>query len=67
MHYLPTWIGHLLPKMDLQDFFPIGLEINKGALVYGNMSTHHLLALEFQNAEGTYGTVQVPLNHISVT
>ena len=56
---LISWFKRQLPSVSRTDFFPVGIELVKGALIYGNPSTHNLLAIEFQRAEGTYGVVQV--------
>ena len=54
-----SWIRCQLPNLDPKGIFPVGIEVNKGAIVCGNMSTPNLLVTEFQRAEGIFGVVQV--------
>ena len=39
----------------------MGLEVSKGAIICGNVSTPNLLIAEFSEAQGTYGIVQVSI------
>jgi len=48
-----------MPSFDSKDLLPIGIRIQKGAIILGNPSTPTLLVSEFQNAIGTYGVVPV--------
>ncbi|KAK2463228.1 hypothetical protein APHAL10511_004883 [Amanita phalloides] len=52
------WMKNQLPKLDLMDLFPIGIEGIQGVIVLGNQSTPYLFVSEFQRAEGAYGYVQ---------
>lgn len=62
-----SWAKQEMPSMDPKDLLPVGIEVYKGAIVCGNASTPNLLVAEFQQAEGTYGIVQVRRSQISFT
>ncbi|KZT28945.1 hypothetical protein NEOLEDRAFT_1057065 [Neolentinus lepideus HHB14362 ss-1] len=52
-----TWVKGQLPRLDPTDFLPLGIEVNKAAIICGNASTRNLLVVEFKDAEGTFGIV----------
>ncbi|KAH7874742.1 uncharacterized protein C8R40DRAFT_1171340 [Lentinula edodes] len=54
---LVTWIRGQLPNLDPKDLLPLGIDINKGAIICGNPSTPNLLVAEFQHGSGTFGIV----------
>ena len=54
-----SWIRNQMPSFDSKDLLPLGIKIQKGAIILGNASTPTLLVAEFQNAIGTYGVVPV--------
>ena len=54
-----AWIRSQLPSLDPKDLLPLGIEVEKGAIVIGNESTPSLLVAEFARSEGTYGVVSV--------
>lgn len=54
-----TGIRKQLPNLDPKDLLPIGVEVTKGAIICGNMSTPELLVAEFFSTRGTYGIVPV--------
>ena len=54
-----TWVKRQLPNLDPKDLLPLGIEVDKGAIICGNSSTPNLLVAEFQRTEGTFGIVEV--------
>ncbi len=54
-----TWLRNQKPSFDGKDLLPLGIDIQRGAIIMGNRSTPNLLVAEFQNAFGTYGIVPV--------
>lgn len=53
------WIKSQLPTLEITDFLPVSIEVEKGAILCGNVSTPNLLVAEFKSAEGTFGVVPV--------
>ena len=53
-----VWVQGQLPSLDPKNLLPISIEVTKGAITIGNVSTPNLLVAEFQRAEGTYGVVE---------
>jgi hypothetical protein len=59
LHRALVWVRGQLPTLDPKDLLPLGIHIQKGAIILGNPSTPSLLVAEFQDALGTYGITPV--------
>ncbi|KAK7053326.1 Macrophage colony-stimulating factor 1 receptor [Paramarasmius palmivorus] len=52
------WVRQQLPNLDPKELLPLGIEINKGAIICGNASTPSLMVADFQRATGTFGVMR---------
>ncbi|KAI3619034.1 fermentation associated protein [Moniliophthora roreri] len=52
------WVRQQLPNLDPKELLPLGIVVNKGAIICGNSSTPSLLIAEFQSATGTFGVMR---------
>ncbi|KAJ3553006.1 hypothetical protein NM688_g3848 [Phlebia brevispora] len=58
-----AWGKGQLPTLDPKELLPIGIEVDKAAIMIGNAATPTLLVAEFQRSEGTYGVVPARSKH----
>jgi hypothetical protein len=48
-----------MPVLDPKELLPLGIQVSKGAITCGNLSTPSLLVAEFSVCQGTFGITQV--------
>jgi len=48
-----------MPVLDPKDLLPLGIQVSKGVITCGNLSTPNLLVAEFSVCHGTFGITQV--------
>ncbi|KII92575.1 hypothetical protein PLICRDRAFT_134291 [Plicaturopsis crispa FD-325 SS-3] len=52
-----NWLKKQAPRLDPKALLPLGISVEKGAIILGNPSTPSLLIADFQRTEGTFGIV----------
>jgi len=56
---LLAWFKQQMPVLDPKDLLPLGIQVSKGVITCGNLSTPNLLVAEFSVCHGTFGITQV--------
>ncbi|KAJ3575090.1 hypothetical protein NP233_g1335 [Leucocoprinus birnbaumii] len=53
-----TWLKQQMPVLDPKELLPLGIQVSKGVITCGNLSTPSLLVAEFSVCQGTFGITQ---------
>lgn len=48
-----------MPVLDAKDLLPLGIQVFKGVITFGNASTPSLLVTEFSVCQGTFSITRV--------
>lgn len=59
MHKAMAWFRSQLPNLDPKDLFPVGINVQTGAIILGSSSTPSLMVAEFRSVLGSYGITAV--------
>lgn len=53
-----TWFKQQMPVLDPKELLPLGIQVSKGVITCGNLSTPSLLVAEFSVCQGSFGITQ---------